>query len=45
MIQMRDMWRAIYSKSEAYGHFGGEEPEKKKKKTDKAAALKAAAGL
>ena len=35
----------IYSKSAAYGHFGREEPEFTWERTDKAAALKAAAGV
>ena len=45
IIQMLDLLRPIYSKSAAYGHFGREEPEFTWEKTDKAAALKAAAGL
>ena len=35
----------IYEKTAAYGHFGREEPEFTWERTDKAAALKAAAGL
>ncbi len=45
IIQMLDLLRPIYGKTAAYGHFGREEPEFSWEKTDKAAALKAAAGL
>ena len=45
IIQMLDLLRPIYSKTAAYGHFGREEPEFTWERTDKAAALKAAAGL
>jgi len=45
IIQMLDLLRPIYRKTAAYGHFGREEPEFNWEKTDKAAALKAAAGL
>jgi S-adenosylmethionine synthetase len=45
IIQMLDLLRPIYEKTAAYGHFGREEPEFAWEKTDKAAALKAAAGL
>ena len=45
IIQMLDLLRPIYAKSAAYGHFGREEPEFTWEKTDKAAALRAAAGL
>jgi len=45
IIQMLDLLRPIYEKTAAYGHFGREEPEFTWEKTDKAAALKAAAGL
>ncbi len=45
IIQMLDLLRPIYSKSAAYGHFGREEPEFTWERTDKAAALRAAAGL
>jgi S-adenosylmethionine synthetase len=44
IIQMLDLLRPIYRKTAAYGHFGREEPEFSWEKTDKAAALKAAAG-
>ena len=43
--QMLDLLRPIYSKTAAYGHFGREEPEFTWERTDKAAALRAAAGL
>ncbi|VEE06926.1 S-adenosylmethionine synthetase [Neisseria animalis] len=45
IIKMLDLLRPIYSKSAAYGHFGREEPEFTWERTDKAAELKAAAGL
>ncbi len=45
IIQTLDLLRPIYSKTAAYGHFGREEPEFTWEKTDKAAALRAEAGL
>jgi S-adenosylmethionine synthetase len=45
IIQMLDLLRPIYEKTAAYGHFGREEPEFSWERTDKAAALKATAGL
>ncbi|MFM1989318.1 MAG: hypothetical protein RJA99_2275 [Pseudomonadota bacterium] len=45
IIQMLDLLRPIYRKTAAYGHFGREEPEFSWERTDKAAALKAAAGV
>src|SRR5688572_4156222 len=45
IIQMLDLQRPIYEKTAAYGHFGREEPEFSWERTDKAAELKAAAGL
>jgi len=42
---MLDLLRPIYRKTAAYGHFGREENEFSWKKTDKADALRAAAGL
>jgi S-adenosylmethionine synthetase len=45
IIQMLDLLRPIYEKTAAYGHFGREEPEFAWEKTDKAQALRAAAGL
>jgi len=44
IIQMLDLLRPIYAKTAAYGHFGREEPEFTWERTDKAAALRAAAG-
>jgi len=40
-----DLLRPIYAKTAAYGHFGRELPEFTWERTDKAAALKAAAGI
>src|SRR6202042_819909 len=40
-----DLHRPIYQKTAAYGHFGREEPDFTWERTDKAAELKAAAGL
>jgi len=40
-----DLLRPIYEKTAAYGHFGLDEPEFTWERTDKAAALRAAAGL
>ena len=45
IIQTLDLMRPIYKKSAAYGHFGRTEPEFKWEATDKADALRAAAGL
>ena len=45
IIKMLDLRRPIYSKTAAYGHFGREEPEFTWEKTDKAATLRAQAGL
>ena len=45
IVQMLDLLRPIYEKTAAYGHFGREEPEFTWERTDKAAALRAAAGL
>jgi S-adenosylmethionine synthetase len=45
IVQMLDLLRPIYRKTAAYGHFGREEPEFTWERTDKAAILKAAAGL
>ena len=45
IVQMLDLLRPIYQKTAAYGHFGREEPEFSWERTDKAAVLKAAAGL
>jgi S-adenosylmethionine synthetase len=45
IVKMLDLLKPIYQKSAAYGHFGREEPEFTWERTDRAAALKAAAGL
>ncbi len=45
IVKMLDLLRPIYAKTAAYGHFGRDEPEFTWEATDKAAALKAAAGL
>jgi S-adenosylmethionine synthetase len=45
IVQMLDLLRPIYQKTAAYGHFGRDEPEFTWERTDKAQALRAAAGL
>jgi S-adenosylmethionine synthetase len=45
IIQHLDLLRPIYHKTAAYGHFGRELPEFTWERTDKAEALKSAAGL
>jgi S-adenosylmethionine synthetase len=45
IIRMLDLVRPIYRKTAAYGHFGREEPEFTWERTDKADALRAAAGI
>jgi S-adenosylmethionine synthetase len=40
-----DLWRPIYAKTAAYGHFGREEHDFTWERADRAGALKAAAGL
>ncbi|MEK6748777.1 MAG: methionine adenosyltransferase [Pseudomonadota bacterium] len=45
LIKMLDLLRPIYRKTAAYGHFGREEPEFTWERTDKAPALRAAAGI
>jgi S-adenosylmethionine synthetase len=45
IIQMLDLLRPIYLKTAAYGHFGRDEPEFTWENTDRAEALRAAAGL
>ncbi|MBL8438610.1 MAG: methionine adenosyltransferase [Zoogloeaceae bacterium] len=45
IIASLDLLRPIYSKTAAYGHFGRDEPEFTWENTDKAAALRADAGL
>ncbi len=45
IIDMLDLRRPIYRKTAAYGHFGRDDADFTWEKTDKAAALKDAAGL
>ncbi|MBL0206492.1 MAG: methionine adenosyltransferase [Propionivibrio sp.] len=45
IIQALDLLRPIYAKTAAYGHFGRDEPEFTWEGIDKAAALKADAGV
>ena len=45
IIQDLNLLRPIYGKTAAYGHFGRDEPEFSWETTDKAAALRADAGL
>ena len=45
IVKMLDLLRPIYTKTAAYGHFGRDEPEFTWEATDRAAALRAAAGL
>ncbi len=45
IVQMLNLLRPIYRKTAAYGHFGRDEPEFTWEATDKAEALKVAAGL
>ena len=45
IVQMLDLLRPIYEKTAAYGHFGRDEPDFSWERTDKAVALKAAAGV
>jgi S-adenosylmethionine synthetase len=45
IIEMLDLRRPIYRKTAAFGHFGRTEPEFTWERTDKAAAIKAAAGV
>ncbi|MBL0207012.1 MAG: methionine adenosyltransferase [Propionivibrio sp.] len=45
IIQALDLLRPIYAKTAAYGHFGRDEPEFTWENIDKAAALKADAGV
>ncbi|MGB2832534.1 MAG: methionine adenosyltransferase [Methylotenera sp.] len=45
IVKMLDLLRPIYTKTAAYGHFGRDEPEFTWEATDRAAMLKAAAGL
>ena len=45
IIESLDLRRPIYKKTAAFGHFGRNEPEFTWERTDKAAALRADAGL
>ena len=45
IIRMLDLLRPIYLKTAAYGHFGRDEPEFTWEATDRAQALRAAAGI
>ena len=45
IIRDLDLLRPIYAKTSAYGHFGRELPEFTWERTDRADALKAAAGI
>jgi S-adenosylmethionine synthetase len=45
IIQMLNLLRPIYTRTAAYGHFGRNEPDFTWEATDRALALKAAAGL
>jgi S-adenosylmethionine synthetase len=45
IIQMLDLLRPIYLKTASYGHFGRDEPEFSWEATDRADALRDAAGL
>ena len=45
IIHMLDLLRPIYTRTASYGHFGREEPEFTWERTDRAAALRADAGL
>jgi S-adenosylmethionine synthetase len=45
IMEELDLRKPIYKKTAAFGHFGRTEPEFTWERTDKAAALKAAAGL
>ncbi|MFI1719247.1 methionine adenosyltransferase domain-containing protein, partial [Streptomyces litmocidini] len=44
-IRDLDLLRPIYSQTAAYGHFGRELPDFTWERTDRASALRAAAGL
>jgi len=45
IVNMLDLLRPIYTRTASYGHFGRDEPDFTWEVTDKAAALRAAAGL
>jgi S-adenosylmethionine synthetase len=45
IIRDLELLRPIYAQTASYGHFGREEPDFSWERTDKADALRAAAGL
>jgi S-adenosylmethionine synthetase len=45
LVRMLDLIKPIFRKTAAYGHFGREDPDFSWEKTDKAEALREAAGL
>jgi S-adenosylmethionine synthetase len=45
IVNMLDLLRPIYTSTASYGHFGRDEPDFTWEVTDKAAELKAAAGI
>jgi len=45
LVRMLDLMRPIYSNTAAYGHFGREEVEFSWERTDKAEAIRSAAGI
>jgi S-adenosylmethionine synthetase len=45
IVEMLDLMRPVYRKTAVYGHFGREDPDFTWEHTDKAAALREAAGL
>jgi S-adenosylmethionine synthetase len=45
IVQMLDLLRPVYEKTAAYGHFGRDEPEFSWERTDRAEALRKAAGV
>ena len=45
IMEELDLRRPIYKKTAAFGHFGRTEPEFTWERTDKAAALRSAAGV
>src|SRR5690625_422631 len=45
LLRMLDLVQPVYTKTAAYGHFGREEPEFSWERTDRAEALRVAAGV
>ena len=45
IVRYLDLFRPIYAKTAAYGHFGRDDHDFTWERTDKAAALREAAGL